>query len=109
MDNNELLPYDVPENGNLKLLTELGAIGFLLIYSLILYPMISALLRFLRLKDFNLLFFFCSILSFALSFNGTYTFMDQRVLVLILTIISCTISYLQITGMENYQMEEIEN
>jgi len=101
MENNELLPYDVPENGNLKILTELGAIGFLIIYTLILYPMTSAFNLFLRKKDFNLLFLFCSILSFTLSFNGTYTLMDQRVLVLILAVISCAISYLQIINIED--------
>jgi hypothetical protein len=91
----------VPENGNLKILTELGAIGFLIIYTLILYPMTSAFNLFLRKKDFNLLFLFCSILSFTLSFNGTYTLMDQRVLVLILAVISCAISYLQIINIED--------
>ena len=110
MDNNELLPFDVPENGNLKLLTELGGIGFTLIYMLFLYPVISAIYYFFRNKDFNFLLFFCAMLSFLLSFNGTYTFGEQRVFILIIAIIACIIGYkhLSIYELQNENADQEE-
>ena len=93
LDNHELLPYDVPENGNLKLLTELGGVGFLFVYVFFLYPILSLLIYFLKRKDYNILLLFCSMLSFLFSFNGTYTLGEQRIFILMISIISCIISY----------------
>ncbi len=108
IENNESFPYDVPENGNLKLLTELGGIGFLIIYTLILYPITRVIAIYFKKSDYNILLLFCSILSFILSFNGTYTFADPRIFILILTIISCIISYRTILiKATNYENEEL--
>ena len=104
MDNNEWQPFDVPESGFLKILSETGASGFLFIFSLILIPTFLCLFKFFRTKDFNFLYLFAAIAGWLVSFNGTYTFFDSRMKMIIVCIITLMLVY-----MHYYKNEDDEN
>ena len=105
---NEWQPFDVPESGFLKILSELGATGFILIFFLILFPVIQSAFLFLKTKDFTLLYLVAAILSWLVSFNGTYSFFDSRIKLMIATIVCLMIVYIHFvkTSDENDDEEE---
>jgi len=106
LDNNELQPFDVPENGYLKLLTEIGGLGFLMFGILMIYPFIINFFLFLKTKDFNLLFFCCCIITWMVSFSGTYTFGDPRILIVMITIVCLMITYRNLVLSRNQIIED---
>jgi O-antigen ligase len=105
---NEWQPFDVPESGFLKILSELGATGFILIFFLILFPLIKSAFLFLKTKDFTLLYLVAAILSWMVSFNGTYSFFDSRIKLVIATIVCLMIVYIHFIKTEEEEGEEEE-
>jgi Ca2+/Na+ antiporter len=105
---NEWQPFDVPESGFLKILSELGATGFILIFFLILFPLIKSAFLFLKTKDFTLLYLVAAILSWMVSFNGTYSFFDSRIKLVIATIVCLMIVYIHFIKTEDADEEEEE-
>lgn len=79
--------FDHPESGYLKFLTEMGLIGFLSIFILVLLPVYHAIAVFRKVKNFNVLILIAALLCWLISFYTLYSFDDTRIKVLIVTII----------------------
>ena len=90
--NNEYIPFDHPESGYLKILTETGAIGFICFMILIIYPLIKGIHQYLISKNDTLLYLVASITSWFFGFYTTYSLGDTRFKIIIVTIISLLIS-----------------
>lgn len=80
--NFHLVPFNVPESGYLKILSEMGGPAFIIIMSLLLFPMINGFIMFIKKKDFNLILLISAILSFLVGFYATYSIGDSRMVVL---------------------------
>lgn len=83
--------YDHPESGYLKLLTEYGLIGFVLFFSMILYPVIKGVQYYLKHKDYTSLLLISAILSWMVGFTTVYSLSDSRIAVYIAIIITLLI------------------
>ncbi len=93
LDNNEILILDQPENGYLKLLTELGILGFITIFSLIVIPIAKVFYsHFAVKKNYFVLAIIASLVCWFVSFNSLYTLSDKRIEI-ILTAFLCLLIY----------------
>jgi hypothetical protein len=90
--NNEIIIYDHPESGYLKLLIEFGTIGFCAILITILVPIIKGFVKYIKTKNIVLLFFICAIISWMVGFYSVFSLGDNRIMVLITLIICMLIS-----------------
>lgn len=89
---NEIVIYDHPESGYLKLLTEFGIIGFIAILLFIVFPVIKGFFKYIKTKEMMLLFFVCSIISWMVGFYSVYSLGDVRITVLIASILCMLVS-----------------
>ena len=92
MLDNEIVYYDHPESGYLKILTEYGLIGFLAIFILVLLPMIKGVIRFFQTKDTLFIFLVAAMISWLIGFYTIYSLGDVRIQILIGTIIGVLIA-----------------
>jgi len=97
----EVVYYDHPESGYLKLLTELGSFGFLSFLGLIFVPIINGILLYLRKKNIAIILLIAAVLSWLVAFYTVYSLGDVRMKLLIVTLI-CLI----ITSSQRVQFEE---
>lgn len=79
--------FDHPESGYLKFLTEFGSIGFVSVFLLILTPIAFALQVFNRTKNYIIILLIAALISWLISFYTLYSFDDNRIKILIITII----------------------
>ena len=89
---NEIVIYDHPESGYLKLLIEFGLIGFCAISIIILFPVIKGFFQYLRSKNNIILILICSLISWMVGFYSVYSLGDIRISMLITLIICMLIS-----------------
>jgi O-antigen ligase len=89
---NEIVIYDHPESGYLKLLIEFGLIGFCAFLLIILFPIIKGFFKYLKSRNMVILFFICSLISWMVGFYSVYSLGDIRVSLLITLIICMLIS-----------------
>lgn len=89
---NEFTYFDHPESGYLKVLTELGAIGFLLIFFIILFPIMIGFKRYLKNKDTTILLLIAALTSWMVGFYTVYSLGDSRIKILVATIICLLVS-----------------
>jgi O-antigen ligase len=89
---NEFVYFDHPENGFLKILTELGAIGFICIFGMILISMIRSFVYYLISKDTSLILLIAAVLSWMVGFYTTYSFGDVRIKLLIVNLVCLLIT-----------------
>jgi O-antigen ligase len=111
MINNEVISFDHPESGYLKFLTEMGGIGFILIFSFILIPVISSAFSYLKHKDNNTIILFSALICWLVGFYSTYSFGDTRIKILVGSIISIMIAYHQLKSEKENEIaadEDIE-
>lgn len=80
--------YGQPESGYWMLLTELGALGFLVFFSFIIGPVITGIRNF-RKGNTDLLIFIliAGILSWLVTFISAYSLYDRRILVVLVSFI----------------------
>jgi O-antigen ligase len=83
----EIVYYDFPESGYLKLLTEFGFIGFAAIFSFIAIPIYKGITLFFKNKDMHLLLLIASIFCWLIGFYTVYSIGDIRMRILMVTII----------------------
>ena len=102
---NEMIVFDHPESGYLKILDELGGVGFISFFSLYFIPMFISIKTYLKSKDLNFILINAGIIVWLIGFYSTYSFGDIRMFVFINTII-CLL-YLKLKA--KYQYEEINN
>ncbi len=91
---NELIYFDQPENGYLKILVEVGFIGFGIFVLFIIVPIFKGLILFMKnIYDNQVIFLIGSVISWLIAFNTVNSFNDSRLLImvtsLIILIISC--------------------
>lgn len=109
---NEFIYFDHPESGYLKFLTELGSFGFIAIYSLILIPIIRGFFLYFKSKDTSIILMIAAIVSWMVGSYSTYSFGDNRIKILIVSIICLLIvSFKRVESEqeEEYQEESHEN
>jgi len=88
LKDNTILLLDQPENGYLKILTETGAIGFVISLLLVILPVAKAIYAHLRRGSNHLaLFFIASILCWIVSFDSLYTLTDRRIVILLASLV----------------------
>lgn len=92
MLDNEIVYYDHPESGYLKILTEYGLIGFFAIFLLVLIAMIRGMIRFFQTKDTLFIFLVAAMISWLIGFYTIYSLGDVRIQILIGTIIGLLIA-----------------
>jgi O-antigen ligase len=83
---NEIVYFDHPENGYLKILVEFGSLGFGVFLFLILSPLFTSLLSFINnISDYRISFLIAGILSWIVAFNTVYSIWDYRILIVVAT------------------------
>ncbi len=87
MVDNEILYYDHPESGYLKILTEYGIIGFLSFFLIIIITLIKSFIEFIITKNLELIILISSIICWLIGFYTIYSLGDVRIQILIATII----------------------
>jgi O-antigen ligase len=81
---NEIVFLDQPENGYLKILTEFGGPGFLVVFALILGAVIGALRGWVKKQtDSRVLLFIAPVISWLVSFVSLYSITDRRNLIVL--------------------------
>jgi O-antigen ligase len=81
---NEIVFLDQPENGYLKILTEFGAPGFLVVFALILGAVIGSLRAWVKKQtDGRVLLFIAPVISWLVSFISLYSITDRRNLIVL--------------------------
>ncbi|MCX2740978.1 O-antigen ligase family protein [Pontibacter anaerobius] len=83
----ELVYYDHPESGYLKILTEVGLLGFSSVALIIIISISRAFRVYLSTKHTSTLFLVASIVTWLVGFYTVYSLGDIRIQVLIATII----------------------
>lgn len=83
--------FDQPESGYLKILTEVGGLGFLFLMLMIVIPMIKSFFNYFRNKDLNFILLIAAILSWAIGFYSTYSFAEVRIKMFVALIVSLMI------------------
>ena len=100
IDDNVITFFDHPESGYLKLLTEYGAIGFLVILLIILIPLYKGITLYFKSQRSLQLILTASILTWLVGFYTVYSLGDIRILILIATIIGLMIADYKLTTNE---------
>jgi len=86
---NEIVFLDQPENGYLKILTEFGGPGFLVVFALILGAVVGGVRGWVKKQaDSRVLLFIAPIISWLVSFVSLYSITDRRNLIVLVCL--CT-------------------
>jgi O-antigen ligase len=89
---NEIVYFDQPENGYLKVLAETGFIGFVLFLSLVLTPIVKTFFAFIKGKQgFGIVFILAAIACWLLAFNTVYSLFDSRITLMVSTLLALLI------------------
>jgi O-antigen ligase len=84
---NEIVFLDQPENGYLKILTEFGAPGFIVVFALIIGAIVGALRAWMKKQtDARVLMFIAPIISWLVSFVSLYSITDRRNLIVLVSL-----------------------
>jgi len=92
INDNDITFFDHPESGYLKLLTEFGFIGFLLVLLFVLLPMYNGMKTYLRTKDFSLMVMVAALCTWLVGFYTVYSFGDVRIKILVVSIVCMLIA-----------------
>jgi len=90
----EILYFDQPENGYLKVLVEVGFVGFALFLTFIIVPLLRGVYLFIGNPSENrLALLIGSLASWVIAFITVYSLFDDRILIVVVTILCLLISY----------------
>lgn len=88
VEGGQLLYFDQPENGYLKILVELGFVGFGIFILFIIVPLFTGLILFIKnIVDNRIIFLSASIISWLVAFNTVHSFNDTRLLIMVTSLI----------------------
>lgn len=94
LPNNEISYFDQPENGYLKILVEFGFVGFSIFLLMILTPLINSFKIFFSTNGSKLIMLLTScLLSWMIAFNTVYSIMDNRILIIVATLVVLLITF----------------
>jgi O-antigen ligase len=94
IENGELVYFDQPENGYLKILVELGFIGFTIFVLFLLLPLKRGFISWKNNgADRNVVFLMASLASWVIAFNTVYSISDYRLLIMVVAMIILISSY----------------
>ncbi len=83
MLDNEIVYYDHPESGYLKILTEYGAVGFVALFLIILIAMIRGMIRFFRTEDIKSVYLIAAMICWLIGFYTIYSLGDVRIQIMV--------------------------
>jgi O-antigen ligase len=90
----ELLYFDQPENGYLKIMVELGFIGFFIFILCLVVPLITGVVYNLKgLYDNRVALFIAALVCFLVEFNTVYSIWDNRILIMVVSMIIFILTY----------------
>ncbi len=96
LENQELLYFTQPENGYLKILVELGYIGFAAFALYLVVPIVKGLAYFFsNLYDRRVVLLIAVLLSWMVPFYSVYSITDYRLLIMVTCMIVLIVSYPQ--------------
>lgn len=94
INEDEIHYFDQPENGYLKILVEVGFVGFAIFLTFIIVPLFRGVYIVIRNPSENrLAFLIGALVSWLLAFNTVYSLYDDRILIVVVTILCLLISY----------------
>jgi O-antigen ligase len=93
IEDGELVYFDQPENGYLKIMVELGFIGFAIFALYMIIPLVKGLLYFVRGYDSRIAFLMSSLIAFLIAFNTVYSIYDNRLLIMVACLVVLIITY----------------
>ncbi|WP_448701367.1 O-antigen ligase family protein [Mucilaginibacter sp. AW1-3] len=94
IEDGQLVYFDQPENGYLKIMVELGFIGFAVFALFIIVPLIKGFTLFLKgLVDKQIAFLIAGVISWLVAFNTVYSIYDNRILIMVTVLLVLIISY----------------
>ena len=94
VEGGELIYFNQPENGYLKILVEFGYFGFGIFVLFIVAPLVNGVSLFMKnIYDYKVTFLIGSVLSWIIGFNSDYSFADTRILFMVTTLLVLILSY----------------
>ena len=94
IEDGELVYFDQPENGYLKIMVELGFIGFAIFMLFLITPIVKGFLNYFKnIYDAKIACFIASLMSFIVAFNTVYSIYDNRLLLMMTSLIILLIAY----------------
>ncbi|MVN90603.1 O-antigen ligase family protein [Mucilaginibacter aquatilis] len=94
VENGQLVYFDQPENGYLKIMSELGFIGFGIFVLFLIIPFLKGFIYYIKgIYNSNVAFFMAGLISWAIAFNTVYSIYDYRILIMVVSMIVLIVSY----------------
>jgi O-antigen ligase len=94
MSEGQLVYFDQPENGYLKIMSELGFIGFGIFVLYLLVPLVKGFVFYIKgIFGKEIAFFMAALISWAVAFNTVYSIYDYRILIMVVSMIILIICY----------------
>lgn len=94
IEDGEFVYFDQPENGYLKIMVELGFIGFAIFMLFLITPIIKGLVYYFQnIYDSKIAYLMASLMSFMVAFNTVYSIYDDRLLLMMTSLIILMIAY----------------
>jgi O-antigen ligase len=85
---NDVVFFEQPESGYWMMLTEIGILGFISSFILVLVPIFQQIIRYFKKKSSVLgLFFIAALITWLISFVSLYSIADKRILILVITLV----------------------
>lgn len=90
----EIVYFDQPENGYLKVIVELGYIGFAIFILILLSPPLRAIKSYLTGEsDYKAILLAASLLGWMVAFNSVYSLFDIRLMIMVATVLVLILSF----------------
>jgi len=94
VEDGQLMYFDQPENGYLKILVELGFIGFGIFMLLILTPLFKGFIYHIKgIFDKKVILIMAGLISWAVAFNTVYSLWDYRIMIMVASLMVLIIAY----------------
>ncbi len=94
IEDGQLVYFDQPENGYLKIMVEFGFIGFAIFALYLIVPMLKGVaMRIRNVYDFRVGFLIASLISWLVAFNTVYSIYDYRILIMVASMVVLIIAY----------------